>query len=58
VEAFGNTSENRMQFNNAEKYTYWYWLLDVHTWVHKFSKIQEPPQNSRCQKGDMKQVPY
>jgi hypothetical protein len=26
--------------------------------VHKFSKIQEPPQNSRCQKGDMKQVPY
>jgi hypothetical protein len=26
--------------------------------VHKFSKIQEPPQNSRRQKGDMKQVPW
>jgi len=23
-----------------------------------FPKIYEPPQNSRCHKGDMKQVPY
>jgi hypothetical protein len=26
--------------------------------VHKFKEIYEPPQNSRCQKRDMKQVPH
>jgi len=27
--------------------------------VYKFSKkIQEPPQNSRCQNSDIKQAPY
>jgi hypothetical protein len=41
VKAVRNTYQKRMCFNSAEnyEYTYWYWLLDIHTWMHKFSKI-------------------
>jgi hypothetical protein len=34
-------------------------LCDVITWGSKnFTEIKELPQNSGCQKGDMKQLPH
>jgi hypothetical protein len=33
-------------------------LIYVYTGVHKFSKVWEPPENARRQKGDIKQVPH
>jgi len=39
VKAVRNTYNKRMHFNSADNYTYWYWLLEVNKWVHKFSKI-------------------
>jgi len=33
-------------------------VCNSNTGLHKFSKVYEPPQNSRHQNGDMQQVPY